>query len=119
VQSRERHEALARLWDHLEFVNREVPVSEDFSTIAADPIASALDGRHVRGTAQPWVARVTSVYRDERTCWVQVAKDGDATASVLLRCSKGATPEHIAATLAHWPPLPAWSLLVLRVMSAV
>jgi len=48
-----------------------------------------------------------------------VSKDDDATASVLLRCSKHATPAHISATLARWPARPTLSLRVLTVLSAV
>jgi hypothetical protein len=48
-----------------------------------------------------------------------VAKDDDATASILLRCSKSATPAHITATLARWRARPTLSLRVLRVMSAM
>ena len=50
-------------------------------------MAAALEGRSFRGLTQDWIARVHSVYRDERACWIQLFKDGDATASVLLRCS--------------------------------
>ena len=97
----------------------EVTVSEDFSSLAADPIASAIDGCRFLGSPRNWIARVHSVYRDERSCWVQVAKDDDATASILLRCSKSATPAHIMATLAGWRARPTLSLRVLRVMSAM
>ena len=97
----------------------EVPAGADFSALAADPIASAIDGRRFLGKTQNWIARVHSVYRDERSCWVQVSKDDDATASILLRCSKRATPDHIRAILARWPARPTLSLRVLRVMSAV
>jgi len=48
-----------------------------------------------------------------------VSKDDDATASVLLRCSKNATPAHISATLARWTARPTLSLRVLTVLSAV
>lgn len=81
-------------------------------------MAAALDGRSCRGLTQEWIARVHSVYRDERACWIQLFKDGDATASVLLRCSLFATPDHIVAVLAGWAPTPALSLIVLRVISA-
>ena len=81
-------------------------------------MAAALEGRSFRGLTQDWIARVHSVYRDERACWIQLFKDGDATASVLLRCSPLATPDHIRAVLSGWVPAPALSLIVLRVMSA-
>jgi hypothetical protein len=48
---------------------------------------------------------------------VQVSKDDDATASILLRCSKSVTPAHIRAILDRWPARPTLSLCVLRVMS--
>ena len=100
-------------------MKREVPPVEDFSGLQADPIASAIDGRRFLGSTQNWIARVHSVYRDERSCWVQVSKDDDATASVLLRCSKHATPTHIGAILSRWHARPTLSLRALRVMSAV
>ena len=100
-------------------MKHEVPTGADFSALAADPIASAIDGRRFLGSPRNWIAHVHSVYRDERSCWVQVSKDDDATASILLRCSKSATPAHITATLARWPARPTLSLRVLRVMSAV
>jgi hypothetical protein len=99
-------------------VLREVPSNADFCGIQADPIAVALEGRSFRGITQSWIARVHSVYRDERACWIQLFRDGDASASVLLRCSLRATPEHIAAVLAGWVPAPRFSLTVLRVMAA-
>lgn len=97
----------------------EVPPGTDFSALRADPIASAIDGRRFLGSTHNWIARVHSVYRDERSCWVQVSKDDDDTASILLRCSKSVTAAHIRATLARWPARPTLSLRVLRVMSAV
>ena len=100
-------------------MKHEVPAGADFSAIAADPIASAIDGRRFLGSPRNWIARVHSVYRDERSCWVQVSKDDDDTASILLRCSKSATPAHITATLSLWPARPTLSLRVLSVMSAV
>jgi hypothetical protein len=100
-------------------VKREVPARADFSALAADPIASAIDGRRFLGSTKAWIARVHSVYRDERSCWVQVSKDDDATASILLRCSARARPADIRATLARWTAGPTLSLRVLRVMSAV
>jgi hypothetical protein len=100
-------------------VGREVPADADFCGIGADPIAAALDGRSFRGLTQDWIARVHGVYRDERGCWIQLFKDGDATASILLRCSPFATPDHVTAVLAGWVPKPALSLIVLRVMAAV
>ena len=110
---------MARVWDLEETVKREVSASVDFSALAADPIASAIDGRRFLGSPRNWIARVHSVYRDERSCWVQVSKDDDAAASILLCCSKSATPAHITATLARWRARPTLSLRVLRVISAV
>ena len=109
---------LARVWEHAVAVAREVPRDADFCAIGSDPMAAALEGRSFRGLTQDWIARVHSVYRDERSCWIQLFKDGDATASVLVRCSLRATPEHISAVLTGWVPTPALSLIVLRVMAA-
>ena len=109
---------LARVWEHSEAVVREVPRDADFCAIGSDPMAAALEGRSFRGLTQDWIARVHSVYRDERACWIQLFKDGDASASVLVRCSLRATPDHISAVLAGWVPKPALSLIVLRVMAA-
>jgi hypothetical protein len=81
-------------------------------------MAAALEGRSFRGLTQDWIARVHSVYRDERACWIQLFKEGDATASVLVRCSLLATPDHIGEVLTGWVPKPALSLIVLRVMAA-
>ena len=96
----------------------KVLVDADFCAIRSDPMAAALEGRSFRGLTQNWIARVHSVYRDERACWIQLFKDGDATASVLVRCSLLATPDHISAVLTGWVPTPALSLIVLRVMAA-
>ena len=96
----------------------EVPMDADFCGIKSDPMAAALEGRSFRGLTQDWIARVHSVYRDERACWIQLFKDGDASASVLVRCSLRATPDHISAVLTGWVPKPALSLIVLRVMAA-
>ena len=35
-------------------------------------MAAALEGRSFRGLTQDWIARVHSVYRDERACWIQL-----------------------------------------------
>ena len=96
----------------------EVTADADFCAIGSDPIAAALEGRPFHGLTHDWIARVHSVYRDERTCWIQLFKDGDATASVLVRCSLFATPDHIGAVLSGWAPAPAFALNVLNVMSA-
>ena len=101
-----------------EGVIHKVPRDADFHAMQSDPMAAALEGRSFRGLTQEWIARVHSVYRDERACWIQLFKDGDATASVLVRCSLRATPDHISAVLAGWVPKPALSLIVLRVMAA-
>ena len=64
------------------------------------------------------MARVHSVYRDERACWIQLFKDGDESASVLVRCSlsrDAPTHQRRAGRLgAQATPFP----LVLNVMSA-
>jgi hypothetical protein len=95
----------------------EVPATADFCAIAGDPLALALDGQSFLGVAQPWTARVHGVYRDDGSCWIQVSKDGDAAASVLVRCSRFATAAHVRAALAGWVPAPARSLNVLPAMA--
>ena len=95
----------------------EVPATADFCAIAGDPLARAVDGQSFRGTAQAWTARVHSVYREDGSCWIQVFKDGDAAASVLVRCSRFATPAHVRAALAGWVPATALSLNVLPAMA--
>jgi hypothetical protein len=77
----------------------------------------ALEGRQVVGRRRRWVARVHGVHQDERTWWIQVAREGDATACVVLRCSHRATVEHVAAALRHWQPNKTLSLHVLNVMA--
>ena len=88
----------------------------DFFPRDIGPLAAALEGRPVRGRLE-WVARVNGVYLDERAWWIQVSRDGDDTASVVLRCSHRATVEQAAAALGHWQPTTTLSLLVLNVMS--
>jgi hypothetical protein len=60
---------------------------------------------------------VNGVHLDERAWWIQVSRDGDDTASVVLRCSHRATVEQAAAALGHWQPTTTLSLRVLNVMS--
>jgi hypothetical protein len=69
-------------------VHPEVPATADFCAIAGDPLARAVDGQSFRVATQAWTARVHSVYREDGSCWIQVFKDGDAAASVLVRCSR-------------------------------
>lgn len=95
----------------------EVPAAADFCAIACDPLASALDGQSVGGDTQAWTARVHSVYREDGSCWIQVSKDGDVAASVVVRCSRFATAAHVRAALAGWVPARARSLNVLRAMA--
>jgi hypothetical protein len=80
------------------------------------PLAAALEGRRVDGGSH-WVARVNGVHLDERAWWIQVSRDGDESACVVLRCSHRATVEQAAAVLGHWQPSTTLSLLVLNVMS--
>jgi hypothetical protein len=54
---------------------------------------------------------------DERVWWIQVSRDGDESACVVLRCSPRATVEQAAAVLGHWQPTTTLSLHVLNVMS--
>ena len=88
----------------------------DFSPTDIGPLAAALEGRQVTGRLK-WVARVHGVHLDERTWWIQVSREGDDTASVVLRCSHRATVEQAAAVLGHWQPTTTLSLLVLNVMA--
>ena len=88
----------------------------DFSPRDLGPLAAALEGRQVTGRLK-WVARVHGVHLDERAWWIQVSRDGDDTASVVLRCSHRATVEQAAAVLGHWQPTTTLSLLVLNVMA--
>ena len=90
--------------------------SADFSPRYLGPLAAALEGRQVTGRLD-WVARVNGVHLDERDWWIQVSRDGDDTASVVLRCSHRATVEQAAAALGHWQPARTLSLLVLNVMA--
>ena len=88
----------------------------DFSPLDVGPLAAALEGRQVTGRLE-WVARVNGVHLDERAWWIQVSRDGDDTASVVLRCSHRATVEQAAAALGQWQPARTLSLLVLNVMA--
>ncbi len=82
------------------------------------PLVTALEGREVQGDLRSWVARVQGVHGDGRSWWIQVARADDETASVVLRCSRFATVEHVTAVLRRWQPTPAFSLLVMNVMFA-
>ena len=89
----------------------------DFSRTGLGPLAAALEGRQVEGLFRRWVARVHGVHLDERVWWIQISREGDESASVVLRCSPRATAEQAAAVLGHWQPTTSLSLLVLNVMS--
>ena len=89
----------------------------DFSPTGLGPLAAALEGRQVEGRLRHWVARVHGVHLDERAWWIQISREGDESASVVLRCSHRATVEQAAAVLGHWRPTRTLSLLVLNVMS--
>jgi hypothetical protein len=80
------------------------------------PLAAALEGRQVEGCRR-WVARVHGVHLDERAWWIQISREGDESACVVLRCSHRATVEQATAVLGHWQPTTTLSLLVLNVMS--
>ena len=89
----------------------------DFSKTGLGPLAAALEGRHVEGRFRHWVARVHGVHLDERAWWIQISREGDDSASVVLRCSHRTTVEQAAAVLGHWQPTTTLSLRVLNVMS--
>jgi hypothetical protein len=110
-------EALAQLSDLRAGVQAKVHAAADFSENGLGPLAAALEGRRVDGRRSRWVARVNGVYLDERAWWIQVSRDGDESACVVLRCSPRATVEQAAAVLGHWRPTTTLSLLVLNVMS--
>ena len=88
----------------------------DFSQTGIAPLAAALEGRRVDGRSN-WVARVHGVHLDERAWWIQVSREDDESACVVLRCSHRATVEQAAAVLGRWQPTTTLSLLVLNVMS--
>ena len=108
---------MAQLWEFRAVGEAKVHVPADFSSAGLGPLAAALEGRHVEGRVRHWVARVHGVHLDERAWWIQISREGDETASVVLRCSHRATAEQAAAVLGHWQPTTASSLLVLNVMS--
>ena len=117
-----RHDAhanvtLARLWEFCLQVHSKVHASADLSQTGIGPLAAGLEGRQVDGRFRRWVARVHGVHLDERTWWIQVSREGDESACVVLRCSPRATVEQAAAALKHWRPKRTLSLLVLNVMS--
>jgi hypothetical protein len=89
----------------------------DFSSSDLGTLASALEGRRVKGRFRQWVARVHGVHTDERSSWIQVAREGDDSACIVLRCSPRVTVDQAAAALGHWRPTKTLSLLVLNVMS--
>ena len=91
--------------------------SADLSQTGLGPLAAALEGRRVDGRFRRWVARVHGVHLDERAWWIQVSRDGDDSACVVLRCSHRVTVEQAAAALGCWRPTKTLSLLVLNVMS--
>jgi len=94
-----------------------VHAAADFSLTGLGPLAAALEGRQVEGRFRHWIARVHGVHLDERAWWIQISREGDESASVVLRCSHRATAEQAAAALGHWRPTRTLSLLVLNVMS--
>ena len=108
---------MARLWEIYLRVESKVHVPADFSKTNLGPLASGLEGRQVNGRFRRWVARVHGVHLDERSWWIQVSREGDESACVVLRCSHRATVEQAAAALRCWRPTKTLSLLVLNVMS--
>jgi hypothetical protein len=108
---------LAQLWEICTAVESKVHAAADFSPTGLGLLATALEGRQVNGRFRRWVARVQGVHLDDRSCWIQVAREGDDTACVVLRCSHRATVEQAAAALGHWRPAKTLTLLVLNVMS--
>ena len=107
---------LARLWEFHSGVESKVHAPADFFPTGLGPLAAALEGRRVEGRVRQWVARVHGVHLDERAWWIQVSREGDESASVVLRCSHRATVEQAAAVLRLWQPTRTLSLHVLNVM---
>jgi hypothetical protein len=95
----------------------KVHAAADFSPADLGPLAAALEGRQVEGRVRRWVARVHGVHLDDRAWRIQIFREGDESASVVLRCSHRATADQAAAVLGHWQPTTSFSLLVLNVMS--
>jgi hypothetical protein len=98
------------------WVESKVHAPADFFQTGLGPLATALEGRMVEGLVRQWVARVHGVHLDERAWWIQVSREGDESASVVLRCSHRATVEQAAAVLRLWQPTRTISLRVLNVM---
>jgi len=98
-------------------VGSKVHATGDFSQTGLGSLASALEGRQVHGRFRRWVARVHGVHLDDVAWWIQVAREGDDTACVVLRCSHRATVEQATTALGHWQPTTALSLRILNVMS--
>jgi hypothetical protein len=82
-------------------------------------LVSALDGCAVQGNGYRWTASVDGVHADDRGWWIQVSRADDATASVVVHCSRFATAEHLRTVLQHWRPCPSHTLQILEGMSRV
>ena len=108
---------VAQLWEFHVAGEAKVHAPADFSLGGLGPLAEALEGRQVEGRFRHWVARVHGVHLDDRSWWIQVSREDDETASVVLRCSHRATADQAAAVLGHWQPNTSLSLLVLNVMA--
>jgi hypothetical protein len=78
---------------------------------------AGLEGRVVSGEGRNWIARVHGVHGDGRWWWIQIAPADDASASIVVRCSRHAKAEHILTALKLWHPQTAFSLLVTSVMA--
>jgi hypothetical protein len=108
---------VAQLWEFGAAGEAKVHAPADFSLSGLGPLAAALEGRQVEGRFRQWVARVHGVHLDDRSWWIQIGREDDESASVVLRCSHRATADQAAAVLGHWQPTTSLSLLVLNVMS--
>jgi hypothetical protein len=86
---------------------------------ALQSIVSALQGCEVEGDESRWTASVDGVHADDRGWWFQVSRADDASASVVVRCSRFATADHLRALLCHWRPATSYTLQVLEGMSPV
>ena len=107
---------LARVWGTMNRGMRSYCGCRLLCNRVGDPIAAALEGRPFR--AVPGWIQGSSVTATSGHVGSSCFKDGDASASVLVRCSPFATPDHIGAVVSGWAPAPSFSLNVLKVMSS-
>ena len=54
-----------------------------------------------------WAPEVLGIHTDGRHWWIQIAAADNASASVVLHCSRFARTEQLRATLQDWEPATA------------